>query len=193
MLEIPGEAVRNGGPEAPCDECQPCLAPHRSWETAPRAEGPSHVASVQAVEAASILRFLTEAEWRVVRQASRGLGGRYGPVQAPGPQGSSVPGQVGAHSEGIVMEETNKFLQSTMAARLHEIDEGFNNDEVAMVGDELERCMRSCGTIQGGQWLDVEVDTLAEWLEDFLPQAECMKQLAIGLSTGLSQAEGREA
>jgi hypothetical protein len=91
------------------------------------------------------------------------------------------------------MEETNKFVKNTMAARLHEIDEGFNNDEVAVVGDELERCMRSCGTIQGGQWLDVEVDTLAEWLEDFLPQAESLKQLAIELSTGLSQAEGREA
>jgi hypothetical protein len=65
--QIPGEAVGHGGPEAPCDECQPCLTPHRSWETAPRAEGPSHVASVQAVEAASILRFLSEAEWRGVR------------------------------------------------------------------------------------------------------------------------------
>ncbi len=53
--QIPGEAVRHGGPEAPGDECQTCLAPHRSWETAPRAEGPSHVASVQAVKAASIL------------------------------------------------------------------------------------------------------------------------------------------
>ena len=102
--QIPGEAVGHGGPEAPCDECQPCLTPHRSWETAPRAEGPSHVASVQAVEAASILRFLSEAEWSAVRQASRSLGGRYGLVQAPGPQGSSVPRQDGAHSEGTFME-----------------------------------------------------------------------------------------
>ena len=88
---------------------------------------------------------------------------------APGPQGSSVPGQDGAHSEGTLMEETNKFVKNTRAGRLHEIDEGFNNDEVAVVGDELERCMRSCGTIQGEQWFVVEVDTLAEWLEDFLP------------------------
>ena len=49
-------------------------------------------------------------------------------MQAPGPQGSSVPGQVGVHSEGTFMEETNKFVKNTMAARLHENDEGFNND-----------------------------------------------------------------
>ncbi len=101
--QIPGEAVGHGGPEAPSDACQPCLTPHLFWDTAFRAEGPSHVASVQAVEAVSILRFLSEADWRFARQASRSLGGRFCLAQAPGPQGSSVPGQDGAYSEGTVM------------------------------------------------------------------------------------------
>ena len=51
-------------------------------------------------------------------------------------------------------------------------DEGFNNDEVDVFGDELVRCMRGCGTFQGGRWLDEEVDHLDAWLEFFLPQAE---------------------
>ena len=155
--------------------------------------GPSHAAFVQTTDAASILRFLSEAEWRVVRQASRGLGGRFGPVRAPGPQGSSVPGQGGAHSEGTFMEEANKFVKNTIAVGLHENDESFNNDEVDVLGDELARWKRSCGTFLGGQFPDEVVDTLDAWLEEFLPQAECLVQLATDLSTGLSQEEGREA
>ena len=91
------------------------------------------------------------------------------------------------------MEETNKFVKNTMAARLHENDEGFNNDEVDVFGDELVRWLRRDGTLQGGQWPDEVVDTLDAWLEFFLPQAESLKQLATELSTGLSQEEGREA
>jgi hypothetical protein len=91
------------------------------------------------------------------------------------------------------MEETNKFVKNTMATKLHENDESFNNDEVEVFGDELERWMRSCGTFQGGQWPDEAVDTLDAWLEFFLPQAESLKQLATELSAGLSQEEGREA
>ena len=84
------------------------------------------------------------------------------------------------------MEETNKFVKNTMAARLHENDEGFNIDEVEVFGDELVRWLRRGGTLQGGQWPDGVVDTLDAWLEGFLPQAECLEQLATELSTGLS-------
>ncbi len=56
----------------------------------------------------------------LARQASRDFGGRFGPVQAPGPQGSSVPGQGGARSEGSFMEEANKFVKNTIAVKLHE-------------------------------------------------------------------------
>ena len=91
------------------------------------------------------------------------------------------------------MEETNKFVKNTMAVKLHEHDESFNNDVVDVFGDELVRWMRSCGTFQGGQWPGGVVDTLDAWLEGFLPQAECLVQLAIELSTGLSQEECREA
>ena len=69
------------------------------------------------------------------------------------------------------MEETNRFVKNTMATKLHENDESFNKDEVDVFGDELERWMRSCGTIQGGQWPDEAVDALDAWLELFLPQA----------------------
>ncbi len=65
------------------------------------------------------------------------------------------------------MDESNKFLKNTMAARLHKNDEGFNNDGFDEFGDELERWVRSCGTFQGGQWLDEEVDTLDAWLGFF--------------------------
>ena len=91
------------------------------------------------------------------------------------------------------MEETNKFVKNTMAARLHKNGGGFNNDEVDVFGDELVRWLRRGGTHQGGQWPDEAVDTLDAWLEFFLPQAESLKQLATELSAGLSQEEGREA
>ena len=91
------------------------------------------------------------------------------------------------------MEETNKFVKNTMAVKLHENDESFNNDEVDVLGDELVRWKRSCGTFLGGQFPDEAVDTLDAWLEFFLPQAESLQQLATELSTGLSQEEGREA
>ena len=94
---------------------------------------------------------------------------------------------------GRFLLTAREFSKNTMAARLHENDEGFNNDEVDVFGDELVRWLRSGGTLQGGQWPDEVVDTLDAWLEFFLPQAESLKQLATELSTGLSQEEGREA
>jgi hypothetical protein len=192
-LQSPGEAVRQGGPEAPCDACQPFIAPHRSWETAPRDDGPSHVASVQAAETASILHFLSDAEWRVARQASRGLGGRLGPVQAPGSQGSSVPGQGGALSECTFMEGAKKSVKNTVAARLYEYDQRFDFDEVDVLGEELVRWKGSCGTFLGEQIPDGVVVTLGAWLEEFLLQAECLVQVAAELSTSFSQEEGCEA
>jgi hypothetical protein len=48
------------------------------------------------------------------------------------------------------MEETNKFVKNTMATKLHENDESFNNDEVDVFGDELVRWLRRGGTLQGG-------------------------------------------
>ena len=65
------------------------------------------------------------------------------------------------------MKETNKFVENTMATKLHGNDEGFNNDEVDVFGDELVRWLRRGGTLQGGQWPDEVVDTLDEWLEFF--------------------------
>ena len=91
------------------------------------------------------------------------------------------------------MEETNKFVKDTMASRLHENDEGFNNDDVDVFGDELVRWVRRGGTLQGGQWPDEVVDILDAWLEFFLPQGESLKQCATELNTCLSQEEGREA
>ena len=126
----PGEPGRG-----PCAVCE-----------AVRAAGPSHIASVQAIDAASILRFLSEAEWRLVRQTSKELGGRFGPVQDPSPPGSWGPGQGGAVSEGSVMDEAIHFVKNTIAANLHRFDESFNSSESGGLGDELVRWERSGST-----------------------------------------------
>ena len=84
-------------------------------------------------------------------------------------------------------------MKKTIAVKLHENDESFYNDEFDVLGDELVRWKRSCGTFLGGQFPVEAVDALDAWLEEFIPQAECLGQLATELSTGFSQEEGREA
>ena len=89
------------------------------------------------------------------------------------------------------MEEANKFVKNTIAVKLHENDESFNNDEVDVLGDELVRWKRSCGTFW--HYPGEVVANLEAWLEVFLPQAEYLVQLVTELSAGLSQEQGREA
>ena len=115
----PHRPIGAGGPqspgEAPCAECQP-------WAAEARAGGPSHVASVQTMET-----FLSEAEWRLVRQASRDLGGGFAPVQTPYPQVSCGPEQSGAVREGSFVEEVSKLYEITIAVGLVEHDERFSS------------------------------------------------------------------
>ena len=179
----PHRPVGAGGPqspgEAPCAECQP-------WEAEARAEGPSHAAFVQTIEAASILRFLSEAEWRLVRQAYRDLGGIFALGVLCG-----GPGQGGAVSEGSFMEEANKFVKNTIAVGLHDNDESFSSIEFDFLGGGLVRWERSGVTFwhyPGEVFADLEA-----WLEVFLPQTESLVKRATNLSKGFSQEQGREA
>ena len=145
---------------------------------------------MQINEAASILRFLSEAEWRLVRQASRDLGGGFAPVQTPYPQVSCGPEQSGAVREGSFVEEVSKLYEITIAVGLVEHDERFSSFEYDFLGDELVRWDRSgeaCGHYPGEA-----VDDLGAWLVGFLLHAESLCKRVTNLSVGLSHEQGRK-
>ena len=146
---------------------------------------------MQTIEAASILRFLSEAEWRLVRPASRDLGGRFAPVQTPYPRVSCGPVQGGADSEGSLAEDVSECVKHTIAVGLHDHDESFSSIDFDFLGEELVRWERSGETFR--HYPGEVVAELEAWLEVFLPQAESLLKRVTNLRWGLSQEQGRKA
>ena len=177
-----------GGPgspgEAPCAVCQPC-------EELGRAVGPSLSTCGQAFDAASLLRFLSEEEWRRAGQTSKAMRGSSGSAFSPSPQCSGGPGQGVAGSKSSCMDEDLVFVKDTIARRLHIFDESFDSGEAGFLGDELV-CWELCGGTRR-HYPDEEVAKLEAWLEILTPQAEGLVQLVTELSVCLSQEQSREA